>query len=71
MKWNDNLSTKRKVNGKTISIGQQNFDNNTIAIKNEYGKILNLPMYSDEDGIYFVYCKTKIYLSDHIGNMPI
>lgn len=69
--WNENLSTKRKVNDKTILIGQQNFNDNTISIKDEYGKILNLPMYSDEDGIYFIYHKTMIYLSDHIGNIPI
>lgn len=64
--------TNRKVNGKTISIGQQDFDNGTVMIKNEYGNIINRNMYSDEDGnIYFIYHKMMVYLSDHIGNIPI
>ena len=63
---------KRKVNGKTITIGQQNFDDETISIKDGHGNILNIPMQSDEDGnIYFVYDKTMVYLSDHLGNMPL
>lgn len=63
---------KRKVNGKVITIGQQNFDDETISIKDEHGNILNLSMQSDEDGnIYFVYDNTMVYLSDHLGNMRL
>ena len=63
---------KRKVNGKYITIGQQNFNDNTISIKDDRGNTLHRSMLSDEDGnIFFVYDKTIVYLSDHLGNMPL
>ena len=63
---------KRKVNGKYITIGQQNFDDNTISIKDDCGNIFHRPMLSDEDGnIFFIYDNTIVYLSDHLGNMPL
>lgn len=39
--WNNNFNEKRVVNGKNITIGQQNFDNGTIMIKeDEWSKVL-------------------------------
>lgn len=63
MTWNDNFDTKTKVNGKTITVGEQNFDDNTILVKEEDGNIISCPMYIDKQGdIYFRYDNTEIWL---------
>lgn len=70
--WNNNFDMKRKVNGKTITIGEQDFMNGTIMVKEEDGNIINLPMLSDEDGnFYFTYNNMGVYVSDYMGNFPL
>ena len=63
MIWNNNFDTKTEVNGKTIIVGEQNFENNTILVKEENGNIISCPMFIDELGdIYFRYDNVKIWL---------
>lgn len=63
MTWNNNFNTKTEVNGKTIIVGEQNFENNTILIKEEDGNIISCPMFIDGLGdIYFRYDNTEIWL---------
>lgn len=61
--WNDNFNKKENVNGKTITVGQQDFEESTILIKEENGNIISCPMGIDEEGdIYFIYDNVKVYL---------
>lgn len=63
MKWNDDFSNKRLVNGKRIIIGQQDFESMTILVKEENENIIRCPMDLDDDGeIYFFYDNTKVYV---------
>lgn len=63
MKWNDNFETETSINGKIITVGQQNFVGNTILIKEENGNVITCPMYMDErDDLFFVYDNTEVYL---------
>lgn len=63
MIWNNNFDTKTEVNGKTIIVGEQNFENNTILVKEENENIISCPMFIDELGdIYFRYDNVKIWL---------
>ena len=63
MIWNNNFDTKTEVNGKTIIVGEQNFENNTILVKEENGNIISCPMFIDELGdIYFRYDNVEIWL---------
>lgn len=63
MEWNNNFDTKTTVKGKTITVGQQNFEDNTILIKEENGNIVSCPMGMDKQGdIYFLYDNTEVYL---------
>lgn len=39
MKWNNNFNMKKNVNGKNITVGMQNFDDMTILVKEETGKM--------------------------------
>lgn len=68
-KWNNLFDTKREVNGKTITIGVQNFTDWTVMVKDENDKIFAFPMLSDEKGnYYFIYDNMGIYISDYLGN---
>jgi len=70
--WNNNFDMKRKVNGKTITIGEQDFMNGTIMIKEEDGNIIKLPMKSDKDGnFYFTYNNMGVYVSEYMGNFSL
>lgn len=61
--WNDNFDTKTKVNGKTVTVGQQHFEDSTISIKEEDGNIISCPTGIDEEGdIYFIYDNEEVYL---------
>ena len=63
MTWNNNFDTKTKVNEKMITVGEKNFKNNTILVKEENGNIISCPMFIDGLGdIYFLYDNTKVYL---------
>lgn len=63
MNWNDNFTMKKNINGKYITIGQQNFDDMTILIKEENGKIIKCPMAFDSNGdCYFIYDSKECYL---------
>lgn len=63
MKWNDDFEMTTSVNGKKIIVGQQNFADNTILIKEENGNVIDCPMYMDErDDLFFVYDNTEVYL---------
>ena len=63
MIWNNNFDTKTEVNGKTIIVGEHNFENNTILVKEENGNIISCPMFIDELGdIYFRYDNVEIWL---------
>ena len=67
MEWNNNFDAKTKLNGKTITVGEQNFETSTIMIKEENGNIISCPMFIDEHGdIYFVYDNTEVFLK-YIG----
>lgn len=48
--WNNDFNEKRTVNSKNITIGQQNFDNSTIMIKEDNGNIVDCPMDFDDNG---------------------
>lgn len=62
-KWNDIFDTKTNVNGKIITVGQQDFSDSTILIKEEDENIIPCPMGMDEQGdIYFIYDNEEIYL---------
>ena len=70
--WNDNLSMKRDVNGKIINIGQQNFTDKTVSVKEGNGNIIKCPMLMDEKGnIYFIYNQMGVYISEYMGNFQI
>lgn len=61
--WNDNFNAKTNVNGKIITVGQQDFDDNTILVREESRNIISCPMFIDEEGdIYFIYDNVKVYL---------
>lgn len=61
--WNNIFNKKTIVNEKTITVGQQDFGNNTILVKKDDGNIISCPMFIDGQGdIYFVYDNTEIYL---------
>ena len=40
--WNDNFTMKKNINGKSITIGQQNFDNMTILIKEKNENVIRI-----------------------------
>lgn len=70
--WNENFSQKRKVEGETITVGQQNFENSTIEIMTENGSIIDCPMGMNNKGdIYFIYKNTGVYVSEYLGEFPI
>lgn len=61
--WNDIFDIKINVNGKIITVGQQDFSDSTILIKEEDGNIISCPMGMDEQGdIYFIYDNEEVYL---------
>ncbi|MCR2050915.1 hypothetical protein NSB25_27215 [Acetatifactor muris] len=61
-KWNDIFDTKTNVNGKLITVVQQDFSDSTILIK-EDGNIISCPMGMNEQGdIYFIYDNEEVYL---------
>lgn len=63
MKWNDNFDMKKNVDGHIITVGQQNFNDMTILIKEENGKVIKCPMAFDNDGeCYFIYNSKECYL---------
>lgn len=63
MKWNNNFNMKKNVNGKHITVGQQNLDDMTILVKEENGNIISCPMAFDNNrDCYFVYDSKKCYL---------
>lgn len=65
--WNNDFNEKRAVNGKNITIGQQNFENGTIMIKEDNGNIVDCPMDFDDNGdCYFIYDLNIVYLSEYI-----
>lgn len=71
-KWNDNFNNKRMVNGKIITIGEQDFIDNSIKVKEKNGNIICCPMLFDEEGnIYFIYNGMGVYVSDYMGNFEI
>ncbi|MFR3158451.1 MAG: hypothetical protein ACLTOK_09255 [Anaerobutyricum soehngenii] len=60
---NDNFTMKKKINGKSITIGQQNFDNMTILIKEKNENVISCPMgFDNNDDCYFIYDSTKVYI---------
>lgn len=62
--WDKNLSDKRTVKGRTILIGQQDFEDMTIAVMEEDDHIRNCPMASDKNGnIFFIYEGIRVYVS--------
>ena len=65
--WNDNFDSKRIINGKNIIVGQQDFDNNTIMVKEESGNIIECPMDIDDDcDLYFRYDNMGVYISERL-----
>lgn len=61
--WNYNFDSKVNVNGKTIIVGEQDFDSGTISIKEEEGNIIFCPMYFDKKrDIYFWYDGEQVFL---------
>lgn len=62
--WNDIFGRKTKVNGKVITVGQQDFDDSSILVKEENGNIISCPMGIDGQGgdIHFLYDNILIYL---------
>lgn len=48
--WNDIFGRKTKVNGKVITVGQQDFDDSSILVKEENGNIISCPMGIDGQG---------------------
>lgn len=61
--WNDNFTMKKNINGKTITVGQQNFDDMTILIKEKNENVISCPMRFDSKGdCYFIYDSTKVYI---------
>ena len=69
MEWNNNFNMKRVVGGKTIIIGEQDFSNSTVKIKEEDGTIINCNMQPDHKGdIYFVYCGWGVYISEYLAD---
>ena len=61
--WNNDFDEKRVVNGKIITIGQQDFDNGTIMIKESNGNILDCPMgFDDNCECYFIYDSKVVYI---------
>lgn len=65
--WDENFSQKRNVNGKIITIGQQDFENSTIEIMEENGKIIDCPMGIDRDGdIFFLYEDVAVYVREYV-----
>lgn len=72
IKWNDNFTMQRDVNGETIIIGQQDFADNLILVKKGDGGIIGCPMRTDQNGdIYFVYNGMGVYVSEHLSNFQI
>lgn len=39
MNWNNAFAMKKNINGKIVTVGQQDFDNMTIMIKEENGNV--------------------------------
>lgn len=63
MRWNNNFDMKKNVNGKNITVGMQNFDDMTILIKEENGRVIKCPMAFDNNGdCYFMYDSKECYL---------
>lgn len=63
--WNDNFTMKRNINGKIITVGQQDFDNMTILIKEENGNVISCLMGFDNAGdCYFIYDSTQVYIRE-------
>ena len=50
MNWNNAFAMKKNINGKIVTVGQQDFDNMTIMIKEENGNVISCPMDFDNDG---------------------
>lgn len=70
--WNNCFNNKRIVGDKAITIGQQNFIDGTIMIKEQNDNIINCPMYQDKAGnIFFIYNDTGVYISDYLGNFSL
>ena len=63
MNWNNAFAMKKNINGKIVTVGQQDFDNMTIMIKEENGNVISCPMDFDNDGdCYFIYDSTQVYI---------
>ena len=61
--WNNNFNTgKTKVNEKVITVGQQDFDDNTVLIKEQDGNVITCPIGTDKNGdVYFICDNTVLY----------
>lgn len=67
IKWNDNFDMERHVNGEKIIVGQQDFENGTILVKDSKEDIKNWPMGIDDKGdIFFIYKGIKMYVSEYV-----
>lgn len=70
--WNNDFDMERNINGKNIIVGQQDFENGTIMVKDENRKILCCPMFSDNEGnIYFIYDGVGVYISEYMGEFEL
>lgn len=70
--WNPIFEMERTVKGKRIIVGQQNFKDSTILIKDNKENVLCCQMYQDESGeIYFIYNNTGVYISEYMGEFEI
>ena len=72
LEWNDNFTNKRWIGDTSIIVGEQNFDDNSIMIKEENGNVISCPMYIDNTGdIFFIYNDNGVSISDYMGCFDI
>ena len=72
LEWNDNFINKRIIGDTSITVGEQNFEDGSIMIKEENGDVISCPMGIDNNGdIFFIYNDIGVYISDYMGYFDI
>lgn len=70
--WNSNFDGRfRDVDGSRIEIGMQDFSKGTVQVREDDGTVIELPMYSKDGEIFFIYNGTGVYMSDYMGNFSL
>lgn len=70
--WLGLFNLGRQVRNETIFLGEQDFSKNIIIVKDSNNKIIECPMFMDEDNnIYFIYKNIGVYISDYLGEFEI